>query len=197
MDNEYRLSASLSPTGRIAKRWLARGMAASWLCAYGGIWTVTLAAAGVVALAGRPLASRTRQLLGLTLTPGRNPPPHLSHVLALAAHNVPIAAWPLLLGLAGADRRTLARCAADCLVVACALVNAVPVGAALGAYGTALIAYIPQLPLEFAGLALGYGGWLIQRQRPLTARERLTWLALIVAVLLVAGALETGAVPHR
>jgi len=186
-----------SPTGRIARRRLAPGIAAAWLYAYGAIWTVTLAAAAVVALVGRPLASSTRQLLGLTLTPRRNPPPHLFHVLALAAHNVPIAAWPLLLGLTGADRRLLARCAADSLVVACLLANTVPVGAALGAYGTAVVAYIPQLPLEFAGLALGYGGWIVQRQRPLTACERLVWLAVIVAVLLVAGALETAVAPHR
>ena len=114
----------------------------------------------------------------------------------LTAHNIPIAAWPLLLGLAGAQSSRRGRTAADTLVLACMLANVVPVGAALGAYGTALLPYVPQLPLEWAGLAAGYAGWLVQRRRPLTARARLAWLALICG-LLAAGVLETAAVPHR
>jgi hypothetical protein len=173
------------------------GLASAWLEAYAAIWASTLASAALLALASARLAAAVRRVLGLTLTPAGNPAPHVAHVLALAAHNLPIAAWPLLLGLTGAHRRRLARGAADSAVLACMLVNAVPVGAALGAYGSALIAYVPQLPLEWAGLALGYGGWLMQRRRALGAREGLLWLALIAAVLLAAAILETFGVPHR
>lgn len=196
-DSSDALSASCSTRPRRGGRRLARGAGAAWLYAYAGVWAATLAAAGMVALVGGPITSATRELLGLALRRGGNPPPQLSHVLALAAHNIPIAAWPLLLGLAGAERHRLARHAADCVVVACMLANTVPVGAALGAYGTLLIAYTPQLPVEWAGLALGYGSWLVQRERPLSSRERVVWFALIVAVLLCAAAIETVVVPHR
>jgi hypothetical protein len=171
-------------------------MFAAWLCAYGRLWGLTLAPAAGVALVGRPLSSATRKLLGLTLTASENPPPHVSQILSLAAHNIPIAAWPLLLGVAGCDRRIVSRRVGDSMVWACALANTVPVGAALGAYGTVLLAYIPQLPVEWAGLALGYGSWLVQRSRPMGCRERLAWLALITALLMVAAGLESLAVPH-
>jgi uncharacterized membrane protein len=126
-----------------------------------------------------------------------NPPPDLAHVLALAAHNIPIAAWPLLLGVMGAHRHRLARKIADAVLAGCILANTVPVGAALGAYGPPLLPYIPQLPLEWAGLALGASAWLVQRRRALGVREGLLCLALIACVLLCAATLETVAVPHR
>ncbi len=173
------------------------GLASAWLGAYVAIWGATLAAAGTVAVGGRALAVPVRRMLQLTLSASHNPPPQIWHIVALAAHNIPIAAWPLLLGRSGAARHRLARHAADCLLAACLLANTLPVGAALGAYGTALIAYIPQLPLEWAGLALGAACWLRERQRPLRPRESLTSLALIGAALLCAAIAETTCVPHR
>lgn len=185
------------PRWRAVARSGACGISAAWLYAYATLWTCTLATAGAVAVLGRPLSSATRQLLGLTLTPSQTAPPHLSHVLALAAHNIPIAAWPLLLGVAGVGRHRLAVRAADGVLVACMLANTVPVGAAIGAYGSAVIAYVPQLPAEWAGLAIGYGSWLVERRRPVGSRERLQWLTLIAATLLLAAGLETVTVPHR
>ncbi len=169
----------------------------TWLHAYAGVWGATLAAAAIVALIGGGLARLTRQLLELELSPAQTPPPQLSHVLALAAHNLPVAAWPLLLGLTGAGDHQYARRLADGLVVACLVANAAPVGAALGAYGPSVIAYIPQLPLEWAALALGYASWLTQRERPLRSQERLGLLAGILALLLAAATMETAVVPHR
>jgi hypothetical protein len=186
-----------TPRPQTGLRRLPAGLPTAFLDSYAAVWVITLAAAAAVALAGPALAEPVRSLLGLGLAAQRNPPPHLGHIIALAAHNIPIAAWPLLLGLIGAGRQRLARHLADTVVLACILANAVPVGAALGAYGSAVIAYIPQLPLEWAGLALGYASWLVQRERELTAGERLAWLALIAAVMLLAGTLESLAVPHR
>jgi hypothetical protein len=103
----------------------------------------------------------------------------------------------LLLGVAGTNRHRLTRRLSDCTVVMCVLANAAPVGAALSAYGSALIAYVPQLPVEWAGIALGAGAWLVQRRRVLSTRERLAWFGLIAAVLLCAASLETTMVPHR
>ena len=188
------LSPSLRRTGR---RWLPAGLPVAWLCAYAAVWTATLVAAVLVALAGRALALPVRQLLGLTLTAHHNPPPRIGHILALAAHNIPIASWPLLLGLMGAHRHRLATHIADGVLLACIILNTLPVGAALGAYGAPLLPYIPQLPLEWAGLALGTSGWLLQRRRALTVAEGLGLFALTGGVLLCAAVLETVAVPHR
>jgi hypothetical protein len=182
---------------RAARRWLPVGLARMWLHAYAAVWAATLTAAAIIALVGQPLAALVRRVLGLALSAQRNPPPHVGHVLALAAHNIPIAAWPLLLGVLGAHRHRLATHVADGVLLACIIANTLPVGAALGAYGTAVLPYIPQLPLEWGGLALGASGWLVQRRRALAASEGIGVFVLIACVLLCAAALETVAVPHR
>jgi hypothetical protein len=191
-------ATELSPALRQgARRWLPAGLPATWLHAYTAIWIATLAPAAIVALVGQPLARPARRLLALALTAQRNPPPHVGHILALAAHNIPIASWPLLLGVLGAHRHRLATHIADGVLLACITVNTLPVGAALGAYGAPLLPYLPQLPLEWGALALGASAWLIQRHRALTVREALTLLALCTAVLACAAVVETIAVPHR
>lgn len=172
-------------------RWLGSSLHAYW-----GVWASTLAGLLVVWIAGEPMRALTRQVLGLELHPTRAPSDQLGQIVALAAHNAPIAAWPLLLGLVGADRHRWTKRLADCLVATCVLVNAVPVGAALATYGNALIAYVPQLPVEWAGIALGAGAWLVQRRGAISARERLLCFCAISALLLYAGALETIAVPR-
>ncbi|MHB8533158.1 MAG: hypothetical protein ACYDC2_10605 [Solirubrobacteraceae bacterium] len=153
--------------------------------------------AAVVGLVGRPLAAPARHLLGLTLTAQSNPPPQLGHVLALAAHNLPIASWPLLLGLLGAHHHRAATHVADGLLLACIIANTAPVGAALGAYGTGLVPFIPQLPFEWSALALGATGWLTQRRAALTVKQGLAIFALIAGALLCAAIVESLAVPHR
>lgn len=168
-----------------------------WRRAYAEVWLVTLGSAGLVAISGAGLKSGVRQLLGLRLAPASNPPPNIEHVLALAAHNVPIAAWPLLLGVVGAHKHRLGRRLAEAALLAWIIVNTMPVGAALGAYGLAPLPYIPQLPLEWAGLALGLAAWGVQRRQPLTIQDGLALLGLIVLVLVTAAAVEAVAVPHR
>jgi hypothetical protein len=182
---------------RTGGRSLTAELAVAWLYAYAGVWSASLAGWALVQGAGQPAISITRRVLRLGLTAQRNPPPHPGHIIALAAHNIPIATWPVLIGVTGADRHRLGRHLADWAVLACILVNAAPVGAALAAYGTRLIAYVPQLPLEWAGLALGASSWLVQRRRLLSTRQRLLWLGLTAGVLLCAAVLETVMVPHR
>jgi hypothetical protein len=186
-------TAELSQT---APRQLPSELREMWLRAYGAIWLATLGGGSIVALGGR-LNAPARHLLGLRLRADQTPTPRLGHVVALAAHNMPIAAWPLLLGVVGAHRHDLGRRAADAVLAGSIAVNVLPVGAALGAYGAALLPYIPQLPLEWAGLALGASAWLTQRRHPLTIRGGLTLLALTAIVLLCAATVETAAVPHR
>jgi hypothetical protein len=182
---------------RAARLWLPADLGVAWLYAYVAIWIAMLASAALVALAGRAVALPVRHLLGLTLTAHHNPSPSLGHVLVLAAHNIPIAAWPLLLGIAGAHRHRLATRVADTVLLACIMVNALPVGAALGAYGAPVLAYLPQLPFESAGIALGVSAWLVQRRDSLTLLQGLTVFVLIVGVLSCAATIETFGVPHR
>jgi hypothetical protein len=168
---------------------LPAGLGRVTLQAYAAFWGLTLGSALIVRVGWSTRRAPTQQLL--------NPPPHFGHILWLAAHNIPLAAWPLLLGVASAQKLRVTRRAADTLLVVCMIVNTAPTGAVIGTYGTAPFSHIIQLPLEWAGLALGAGSWLVQRRRTLSTRERLVWLALIVGVLLCAAVLETVAVPHR
>jgi hypothetical protein len=186
-----------APSRRTERRWLPAGLGVAWLYTYAAVWIATLVPAGLVALAGQPFVAPVRHMLGLALSAQRNSPPGVGHVLFSEAHNLPIVAWPLLLGLIGAHRHRLARHVADGLLAACIIVNALQVGAALGAYDAPLLPYIPQLPVEWGALALGASAWLIQRHRALTLSEGFGLLALITVVLLCAAVLETVAVPHR
>jgi hypothetical protein len=186
-----------SPLQQSARRWLPVGLPARWLHAYAAVWIATLTPAAIVALVGQPLVLPARHLLSLALSAQRNPPPQVGHVLGLAAHNFPIASWPLLLGVLGAHRNRLATHVADGTLLACIILNTLPVGVALGAYGTAVLPYLPHLPMEWGGIALGASAWLVQRRQALTISEGIGVFVLIAGVLLCAAVLETVAVPHR
>jgi hypothetical protein len=193
-------TAELAPTGRPARAPAAHrvSLLALWFRVYCFIWMATLVPAGIVALAGAPLVDPIRGFLDLALDPARNPPPHFGSVLLLAAYNLRLSAWPLLLGPWGAHRSHIQSRAADALLLVLLIANASQVGAAVGAYGTrALLPYLPGLPLEWAAIALGATAWLRQRQREMTPRSALATLTLIAILLLGAAVLETVAVPHR
>jgi hypothetical protein len=179
------------------RRWLPCGITHAWLEVYAAVWLATLAPAALVAIVGHPLVLTVRRWLGLVLSARENAPPTVEHVLMLAAHNIPIASWPLLLGVLGAHRSRPGRWFADGVGIVSMIANTLPVGAAFGAYGTALLAYVPQLPLEWAALALGVSGWLIQRRRALTVSAGLGVFALVAVALVGAAVLETFAVPHQ
>jgi hypothetical protein len=156
------------------------------------LWAVTLAAAVTVTLA---LAAPTRGLLGLRLSPAATPPPSLTVAATLAAHNLPVCGWPLLLPTAGATRSRRSILAAHALLAASLTANAALVGGALGAYGSRLLAYTPQLPFEWLALAAGAAGWLALHARR-DGRLRMRIAALMLVSVLAAAALETYAVPY-
>lgn len=173
----------------------ARALARCWALAYVLVWAATLLPAGAVALAGGGAAGVVRGVLGLALRP--DAAPAASAAVGVWLHNLPICGWPLLLTPLGAHRRRAWRVAGDLLVGGCAVMNALPVGAALGAYGGALLPYVPQLPAEWAGLAAGAGWWLACRRQAPRLRDALVWAALIAVLLLAAAAIETWGVPCR
>lgn len=168
-----------------------------WLTVYAAIWILTLLSAILIAVCGPGVQAPVRTLLGLRLSAADTPRPTVAHVWVLAAHNIPVCCWPLLLGVIGAHQSRLGRRAADLLVAASVAVNVLQVGLALGAYGLSLVAFVPQLPFEWAALALGATGWRLQQTDPLTVRQAVMLLVVAVMLLLIAGVLETFAVPHR
>jgi hypothetical protein len=186
-------AAELSPRAPGSVTTLPRAFA----LAYAGVWAATLSGWIALELLGEGAKAGARSLIGARPDASAGPEPRLCHVLALAAHNLPIAAWPLLLSVVVAHRQRLQRLCADALLAVVLIVNTAPVGAALAVYGTRLVVFIPQLPLEWAALSLGAASWLSQRNRPLTPRQGLTMLGVIAALVTVAAALETLAVPHR
>jgi hypothetical protein len=164
------------------------------LACYLGLWAVTAAAALVCAFA---FGAAVRALLGLELSGRAAPSASGREVLALFAHNAPIAAWPLLLAFLVDPSRARPRRLADALVLASAGANAMLVGGAIGAYGAPLLPFLSSLPLEWAALAVGYGVWVRDRRRRIGPAARVTALAAIASAALAAAVLETVAVPRE
>src|SRR6202011_2314762 len=83
------------------------------------------------------------------------------------------------------------------ILTALTAASTIPVGLELGRWQGRLLPYIPQLPLEWAALALALGAWLTTRADQ-ASRRQLVVLAASIAVLLVgAAAIETWCTAHR
>jgi hypothetical protein len=165
-----------------------------WLQVLIAVWALTLLTAAVTA-ATPPLAGTATELLHLRLTAATNPPPSIARAVAIATHNIPAIGWPLLLPFLNL-RATPARTIAHLAVATTTAANAILVGAAVGVYQTPLLAFTPQLPLEWAALALAPAGWIAARDahdRRLLARTA----AAMTTLLTAAAACETWLVPHR
>lgn len=168
----------------------------AWLAAYTLLLALTIATA--LAVGAIPGASAlVRHLVRLTLVPGHNPPPSVGMVVSITENNTQRCIWPLLLSLADVGRRQWTLRLADIAVLAFLTGTALLVGGALGAYGPRTSPYLPHLPLEYAGIATGAAGWLVDRRRPLSARQRIAALALTTLLLVCAAGIETTLVPHR
>ena len=116
-----------------------------------------------------------------------------AEVVDILAANVSMLALPLLFVGAAGGRPGPWRIAGDLATAAIVAVNSVAVGAALALNGTALLAYLPHLPVEAAALALTCSTWLCQRNH----RGPLAKVFLAVVALAAAAALiEVYATPH-
>ncbi|MHB1538890.1 MAG: hypothetical protein ACYCUM_13875 [Solirubrobacteraceae bacterium] len=183
------LAAATTPPG-------AASLARAWAGSYLALCALTLAIAAA-ALLVPDAPALARGLLDLKLSAHANPPPSIAGALSIALENTLHASWPLSLGPLGARARRATRTLADAAVAANLLVCALLVGGALAGYGPAVLAYLPHVPLEWAGIAIGAGAWRIERTRPLSGRERAASLIAIISILLLAAAVETSLTPHR
>jgi hypothetical protein len=164
-----------------------RALASGWLRAYAAAWALTAAAAAAVVAGGAGIEAAARRSLALSFSPAA---PSAWHAIALWAHNLPIAAWPMLLGPLGARSRR-GRSAADALVAASLAANTLPVGAAIAAYGARLLPYMPQLPIEWAALACGPAWRIAARRQQLDARTGALWLVITGALMFASALIET------
>lgn len=173
-----------------------RGKTAGWrlrttIChSYLLLWAGT-ALAALVAL---PFADELRELFAYRLAPASRGT--VSMAVLIASNNLREAAIPILLGALTLASRRCSISVGDILVSATLGVNVALGGLALGAYGFALLQYLPQWPIEWAGLALGLAAWRRVRVGKGDPCE-LALLGLVAATLLCCGALiETYSVPQ-
>jgi hypothetical protein len=163
-----------------------------------GLTAATLAVAAVVRIAW---AADVRRALGF---PFAGIPAHLDAAAAVFANNARLlaAVFAAVLvaqspWLAGRDARrsplaSVLLAAVDSVLVLAVAVNTILVGAAVGAYGTRMIAAVlPHGPLELLAYAVTLALHLRARRGPLAVRHILTTAAGCLAVLALAAVLET------
>jgi hypothetical protein len=133
------------------------------------------------------------------LAPGGGPHPTLrgnvTDMLSILGTNLRLLAVPFALALLGFQRSRRAQGFGDLLVGAVVTVNALRVGLALGRYGTELIPYIPQLPIEWLALALSTSAWMSAR-RGAQPRELRTTALLAVLAAVTSASIEVLLTPH-
>jgi len=121
----------------------------------------------------------------------------LGDTLGIFANNLRVLAGPFVCVALGFPDSRIGRIAGDLLVLAITALSAIPGGIELARWNTVLLAYVPQLPVEWAALSTAVTAWLAAR-RGAVDRWAVTELAVLAAVLLaLAACLETWCVPHR
>ena len=130
-------------------------------------------------------------------------PPHptltgsLGDAVWVLQNNARVLAVPFLLIACGFQQRRLSRRAGDLIVPALVTASAIPVGLELGRWGARLVPYLPQLPVEWAALALSAHAWVLARRGHATIRQLAQLAAIVLALLAGAAALETWDTPNR
>jgi hypothetical protein len=121
----------------------------------------------------------------------------LGDAIGILQNNVRVLAAPFLLRLLKFPSSRLGRRAGDFLILMLAAGSAIPVGLELGRWRTELLPYVPQLPLEWAALAVAISAWLTARHDH-ACPHRLAVLATATALLLAgAASIEAWCTPHR
>ena len=148
----------------------------------------------VLGLAALAAAASTAAARGLWAGP---PHPVLEGTAAelvdVLATNLPALGVPLLLAATLAGQGRAWRALGDLITAAVMVTSPLLVGAALGAWGTRLVPYLPHLPLELAALSCSCAAWWSRRNHPRPVGR----LALCVLCLAVpAAAVEVYATPR-
>ncbi len=121
----------------------------------------------------------------------------VSNALAILGENflalsAPFALWALRLPSTRRGRRF-----GDLLVLFVLARNAISVGIELGRWRGQLLPYVPQLPLEWAALAVATSAWLLLRKSCMSLRVVACLAGTVLLLLTAAAAVETWCTPHR
>jgi len=145
------------------------------------LWALTGALTGLGVLLG---------LLIPALAPAGTPHPTLhgtaSEAASIFAHNMRILAAPLILAAARWETGPTTRLLGDAIVAATMIVSPLLVGAAIGDHGLQLLAYLPQLPLEWAALSVAAGAWISARRARLEIPSLVAYAASVTTLAVIA-----------
>jgi len=177
---EYPASASRRPHRHC-------GPVRSALACTAGLWAIT----GLATLAGT-----LEPDLALRAAPHPALAPTLDAWVAILAVNARVLCVPFLLSALGLGEGGWRRRLGDLTVLVLMLVNGGLVGVELGRWGTRLLPYLPQLPLEWLAAGTSVAVWLRAR-RVRVDHAQLAWqAALVLGLLTAAAAIEVLLTPH-
>jgi hypothetical protein len=115
--------------------------------------------------------------------------------LSLWFHNARVALAPLAAAAAVQNHPGRLRRTGDLLLGVVFAANVVPLAVELGTWGSRLLPYIPNAPVELLALVAGPVSWWLVTRGRLPVRSLWPIAATAVALLLLAACLETWAVP--
>ncbi len=167
-----------------------------YVLAYVGMLTGLLALAAAISLSGV-----VRDVAQTVIPFDWHRAPHdasghnVATALSLWFHNARVAVAPLA-GAAAVQRNAgRLRRAADVVIAVVFAANLIPVAVDLGTWGSRLLPYIPNAPVELLGFVIGPVSWWLVTRGRLPVRSLWLAAAAVVGLLLVAACLETWAVP--
>lgn len=131
-------------------------------------------------------------------------PPHATlrvstnAIASILFNNARVLTAPFILVVARFARARMSRAAADTIVAAILVGNAIAIGLALGRWRDALLPYVPQLPLEYLAAATAAAFWIGARRptHPLRPRHAVAYAAWTVTLAASAAAIEVLLSPH-
>jgi hypothetical protein len=174
--------------------------------------TTNLTAAKENSSLSNPLLAATALVAGTTslgitlgvLCPGLTgslaPHPTLTGSISEAAsiffNNLRVLVAPFALWALGFPATRNGRRAGDLLVFTLTVLNTLEVGIELGHWRLDLVSYVPQLPLEWAGLTVGVSAWLTAGNGQANPRHMSLLAVWVVVLIASAAAVETWCTPH-
>ncbi len=115
--------------------------------------------------------------------------------VSLWFHNARVALAPLGAAAAVQNHPGRLRRVGDVLLGVVFAANVIPLAVELGTWGSRLLPYIPNAPVELLALVTGPVSWWLVTRGRLPIRSLWLTAAIVVALLLLAACLETWAVP--
>jgi hypothetical protein len=118
----------------------------------------------------------------------------LSTALSIWFHNARLTLAPFALAVAVQNHPGRLRTTGDILLGVVLAVSVVPLAVDLGTWGSQLLPYIPNAPVELMGVSSGPLSWWLVTRGHMSLRSLALVAGVVIALLLIAASLETWAV---